>query len=526
MLNSNDFRNLNVGVVDQDPGYNFNLQSIRNVRSFDSLSDCLYSLTESKLSICLFVRDDGRGLHQIEIYIDNTKKIIELYGKQFVLENIVKEQAEILEQTSETIDSKMTLYSSSIAKARYELVNASRELDEQEAQLVSYQADLANMKRDFNEVYVPLKNMQPEIKSLQSDLRKNRETLLSNISYFRAKKQSIDNQISSLQSFLSGKLIPQDYNFVSSGLNSISNDLNQIDQSLSDIERTQSDNRLINIIDSLDSVIIKLDNVKVTLDKLDVGLSNSIQKTRQSGDRIDYFISKLDEANNEMDSFSKSAGGNMVTADFKKAFQTSEDPVFLAFPLLISIIITFTSLVLSNMFILNQVNKPSYFRDIISPTKDVNFIFANYLVNLFFVFVQAAVLFIIGISWFGMPFSNIGMFVIAIFFTSSIFILVGMSLGYLIKSQSVSMLVTIFFVMLMLIMSDLISPAILSGKSMQFFISLNPFVILHKILTDSLILQKPMQYILPHITRLASLLGIIILITYLSKKVSEEDAIQ
>jgi hypothetical protein len=525
MLNSNDFKNLKIGVVDLDPGYEFKLAGMKNLADYDTIADCLTSLSDSKSSICLYAYDN-QGVHQIEIYIDNTNSIVEMYSKQFILSNIVSEQANILDQTFSTINSKITLYSSSIASSRVELVNASKELDDQEKVLLQYQSDLTQVRSDFNQVYYPLKNMQPDIRNLQSNLRKNRQDLLNNITMFRQKKLEMQGQITTLQNFLIGKLSQNDYSFSSSILSGILIDLDSIDRTLSDIESTQSSTSLINIIDNLDAVIVKLDNVKATLDRLDTGLAASIEKTRASRDRINYFISELDKAVGELASFSQIASSSKISTEFKNAFDITQDPVFLAFPLLISIIITFTSLVLSNMFILKQVNKPSYFRDIITPTWDISFIIADYLINLFFVSVQAAVLFSIGVFWFGMPISSLFIFAIPIFLTSSVFIFIGMSVAYLIKNHNLSMLLTIFFVMLLIIMSDLITPSVLSGRVMQFFISLNPFVILNKVLISILILHKPIMVILPHLSRLATLLLMTGIITYLSKKVSKEDAIQ
>jgi len=178
------------------------------------------------------------------------------------------------------------------------------------------------------------------------------------------------------------------------------------------------------------------------------------------------------------------------------------------------------------MFILKQVNRPSYFRDIISPARNFNFIFANYFINLFFVFIQASVLFLIGRSLSVLSFEVLLTFAIGIFLSSSIFILIGMSLGYLIKSQNLSMLIAIFLVMFFLIMSDLLAPSILASSFIRFIISLNPFVLLNEILADSFILERPLISLIPSLTLLAYWLCGLIIAVYLSKRISIKNAIQ
>lgn len=444
VLNSNDFQNMKIGVIDDDSGYDFNLENVRNVQTYSSLENCLYELTNSLTNICLYVRN-AEEVHQIDIYIDNTKSIIEYYTKQFILQNVFKEQSEIFQKTSEEIDAKLTVYSTSIANAKVELTEVKKELEIQEKLLTDYRRNLTIIREDFNEVYIPLKNMQPEIKEIQANFHRNSQDLNNNISRFRNKKQDIESNINNLRNFLLTRLNPTDYNYSSLILDTVLADINETDRILTNIENSQPNSELMGVIDNLDTAITKMDSINQTLYQIDSDLELSIKQTQNSRTRIDYFIGKLNEATKDMDEFSKGMDSKKILLEFKNAFSISEDPVFNAFPLLITIIITFTSLVLSNIFILKQINRASYFREIIAPASDFSFLLADYLINLFFIFVQSMVLFLIGFLWFNIPLESIYVFIFSIFLTASIFIFIGIGIGYLIKSQSLSMLITIFF---------------------------------------------------------------------------------
>ena len=84
-------------------------------------------------------------------------------------------------------------------------------------------------------------------------------------------------------------------------------------------------------------------------------------------------------------------------------------------------------------------------------------------------------------------------FAISIFLVASILIFIGMGIAYLVKTSSLSMLLTIFLLMLLFILSSVLAPSILSSSIIQFFIMLNPFVLLHTLLTDALVLGRPLM---------------------------------
>ncbi|MEM4230280.1 MAG: ABC transporter permease [Candidatus Pacearchaeota archaeon] len=524
MLNSNDFNNLRIGVINEDSTYSFE-GLVKNFNTYDSLADCLNELTNQKISVCFHVRREG-DMRQIAIYLDNTKKIIEYYAKQFILQNILSEETQTFYRTAEELNAKLVVYSNSISETKKELGEALIELDDQEKTLTKYRENLTVIRREFDSFYWPIKNMESTIKNLKNNFNQSKQSLENNISKFRAQKQIIQSNIESIKILLSSRLAPADYSYTIQNFDAINDSLEQIDSSLMGIEQNYYRPELLIVIDNLDLIIANLDAIKETLDRLDSDLALAIQRTQNSKTKINSFIIRLDEVSKEMDVISESLNKEKVNLEFKNAFEISEDPVFLAFPMLVTIIITFTSLVLSNMFTLKQVNQPSYLRDLITPTRDIHFLIADYLTNLFFVSVQVAVLFLIGFYWFGIPWSIIYIFIISVFLAASVLIFIGMSLGYLIKQQSLSILLTISLVILLFIFSDLLVPSVLAGPIIKFFVELNIFVILNKILMDGLVLHKPAYALTSWFSKLLTSLTGFFIIAYLSRKVSKGNVIR
>jgi len=179
------------------------------------------------------------------------------------------------------------------------------------------------------------------------------------------------------------------------------------------------------------------------------------------------------------------------------------------------------------MFILDQLNKRSSLKEMMTPTGDFQFLIANYLVSLFFIVTQVVTFFFVGNFWFGINFhGDMASLSITIFLTASIFILMGISLAYIISLKSISMMVAVFLVMLFFIFSDLLTPIVLIDPLIRQFIDWNPFVISTNILFKLILLSSNIADIAPQISRLVILLSVMMVITYISKKISNMKAIR
>jgi len=533
MLNSFDSSHIYVGVYDETGvecggkyqeffvqtsppgGINFGKS-----RCFGDLESCLKALTDSKVAACLHVLESDSS-YKVDIYLDQSRKIVQYYAKQLILENVLGGQTSFIEQTSEELVQKLWVYSSALSDAKFDLISTQGDLQEQELILVQRQSQLREVQRDFDYVYLPLKQKEPQINSLREEILENQENLERNISYFREKKQQIEIQINSLKTFLSGKLISGDYIYVSSIFDSLLADLNEMNSALSNMESLSNQQDILLVLDLLGSVIPKLDSINQALYDTDADLTVAIEKTREGQIKITEYISRLAEAVSDLEGFKSIADQKGVVLNFKEDTPVSGDPILIAFPLLVTIIITFSSLVLSNLFIVRGVNRESHFRELISPTRDVSFLSADYLINLFFVLIQAAVLFLVGFYWVGISINTLLPFAFTIFLVGSFFIFIGMSLGFLIKSPSLSMLLTIFLVMLFIILSDLLVPTLLLSQLMKLFIDLSPFVMLSEMLKSVLVLEKPVSSILWRVIFMGVFLFLAGILVYISKKINK-----
>ena len=513
MLNSSDPKNLMVGIINE--GVYFDVGGdLTNSIIFNGLSSCLYYLTDSRVSACIYSYKDN-DIVNIDVYSDNTERRVESYVKQFVLAKVSKTQSEIIEQAGEAIYQEKGYISNSINRSKEELNNAYIEVESLENDLLDNQRKLREQRADFDEMYYSLKNIQANM----NIYRGQAEDVRKNIEDFRKKKDELANSIY----FARSRLVALGENDLVVKLDIILTELNNIDASLKLLDNALAnyDNALV----EFDTAMAKLDSIKVLLDESDVNLQNNIEKTRRTKEKIKQFLTEVEEGERRISGFSQNVGLEGIDLIFKSAYNIEEDPVLIAFPLLIAIIVSFTSILLSNLFISKQINHPSFFRDLISPKRDMPFLISNYVVSLFFVFLQVLFLFMVGYFWFNINMLNNYLYSsFLIFLVASIFVFLGMSLGYLIKSQYLSMLISIFLVIFLFIFSNILTPSLLTGEIIQFLININPFVILSNGLKDLIILDKNLSLDSFIFGALYFMYIICFVLYYISKKVGNYEA--
>ncbi len=507
MLNSSDVKNLKIGIVNEK-STDFKL-NIENARDYNGLSNCLSGISSEAVGACIQVYEID-NISQMDVYFDNSNERIESYAKQFVLTEISSIQSEAIEQAGEMVYSELGFLATSINHAKLELEQAHNEIDSLEKDLISYKAELASAKKDFDTIYYAVKDIQSKLNTYKPQI----EQAKTSIKDFKEKKDKIKNSINSIRSQLESQ---GQYNLVLQ-LDSILTELDSIENSI-DIINTALNNYETASQD-LDSIIIRLDEMKILLDRLEVDLQKNIERTEETKNRIKSFITELEQGKVQIGQFSQSIGLENIGLSFKNAYEIEDDPVLVSFPLLVAIIISFTAIILSNLFISKQINHPSFLRDLISPTKDINFLIANYFVTLFFIVLQIIFLFIVGNFWFNIGVLNNILYTIPLMiFAASIFVFIGMSLGYMIKSQYLSMLLSIFIVIFCFIFSDLLTPSILTSSIIKFFVSINPFALLSNGLMNIMILNKSTSFQSNMFYRLEILTAITLITYFISKKI-------
>jgi len=158
------------------------------------------------------------------------------------------------------------------------------------------------------------------------------------------------------------------------------------------------------------------------------------------------------------------------------------------FPILIVIIIMFTAILLAPTLILLERNSTASFRNFMVPVKPFAFVMAIFVSCFFVLFLQVILILSIASIFFsaqilGEFFTTLIVLIVLI----SVFILAGMSLGYLFRSEETATLAAISVGSLFLFLSDVIVPIEGMPAYLRAIAEFNPIVIGGDLLRSSIL---------------------------------------
>ena len=145
------------------------------------------------------------------------------------------------------------------------------------------------------------------------------------------------------------------------------------------------------------------------------------------------------------------------------------------FPKFIFIVILFCSIILASALVVRERKTGAAFRNSITSTTDFTFIMGIFITCLIILFLQLGIVltgihFIIGTSLSTM----VGELALAVIVSSSIFIFLGMLVGYAFKSEETTMIVSISLIALFMFFSNTVFPLEAVSGSLKNMIQYNP----------------------------------------------------
>jgi len=243
-------------------------------------------------------------------------------------------------------------------------------------------------------------------------------------------------------------------------------------------------------IAQLNGIKQPLDSVVLELDKIDKLLNDEIR-------RSDTYVALIQESVAEIDDVSDNAKANMkdlkkldpslatkvvrpITQSFTALLKDVKD-VQIAFPILLSTVIVFISLLFSNMITLLEINSKAYTRNILAPIDDLIYTIGMAITNFAIISIQVIVLLLVAqfnfsIDVWGHLSTALPVIVVMMF----IFIFLGMIIAYLSSNMQTSILLSTFVALGFFLFSDALNALeampVVAGIAAIF----NPVVIANK----------------------------------------------
>jgi len=220
--------------------------------------------------------------------------------------------------------------------------------------------------------------------------------------------------------------------------------------------------KLIELKTKLDGVITDLDLIKTNIEHIQNNINN-IEIT--SSDKI----------------------VNPITTTIE-TISTDDNKLSLIFPYVLILLVMFSSLLLSSTLVVVEKQSNAAFRTFTTPTKDEFFILTTFITS-FIIIAAQLVLILAATSYFLFDFilANIYVNLVLLSLTISLFVMIGMSIGYLLKTQQATNMATISIGTLFLFVSNIVFPLESISPQLKMIAKYNPFVLTSELIRKSIL---------------------------------------
>ncbi len=163
------------------------------------------------------------------------------------------------------------------------------------------------------------------------------------------------------------------------------------------------------------------------------------------------------------------------------------------FPVLLTLVIMFSSLLLGTSLVMMEKNSPAFFRNFFLPIRKVTFILSIYLTNVILILIQVVI--ILGLALVFLPdiLNLLPMMALILFLAASIFTFLGMVIGYIYTSEETGVLASISLGSLLLFVSGTIFPIEGTSAMVRSVVEFSPFVITERLIREVLIFNAPFE---------------------------------
>lgn len=262
----------------------------------------------------------------------------------------------------------------------------------------------------------------------------------------------------------------------------------------------------------LNTIYTELNKIRDRLEQATTVRGNSVTSAGEVNNKIDRSLKDLATVESTLDAIisdvnsiqvtDPSAVADPITTTIKPITGKSTYLNYL-FPSLIILVIMFIAILLGTTLVMMEKHSPAYFRNFITPTRDITFIIATYLTNMLLIIIQMGI--ILGIA--GYFFSaqivpSLPQIIGILLLAATFFTFLGMVVGYFFTSEETATLGAISIGSIMLFMSSVIIPIESMPPAVRQVAVYNPFVIAERVLREIIMFQPELNTVLDDVTLL------------------------
>lgn len=460
-------------------------QEFRIVKYESNIEECVEDIKQGFVHTCVSVP----GNLKVE---DNQQKEITFY--------IDPSEINLVWMIQETLGNKFNLKSQEISK---ELTgNILSQLSDTKDKVAAKSGELNTVKDKTSSASGSVSSLKENIQNI--DL--NVPIIVYDTAVVDSFRKKLDSEVEDSKSAVANAISDVENAEIEGGNGAILNSLNDADKSLDKITELSEGNKskfedVSELVSSLQHDLIQAQTKLMSASETIEGASSSLDSTtsaiQESITAMATVQQGLDEIRSNLESQKVTEADTIAAPLVTKIERISQESSFLnySFPGLLVLVVMFSSLLLGTTLVMMEKNSPAFFRNYFLPLKKGTFVISTYLTNSIITVIQ--VIIILGVSLFFLKGNPLVMLPVAgiLLISSSVFAFMGMTIGYVFRSEETGTLASISLGSFLLFVSGLILPLESISTGIRKIASFNPFVISEKVIRELFIFKAPISTI-------------------------------
>ncbi len=455
----------------------------------DSIETCVSDIKAEKVHTCISLPAslsvDGNEQKEVTFYVDPTRINLVWVVQETVKEEFNLKAQEISEQLAQEILSKLSDTQTKIAEQLTDLTTLKEKVNGASGSAQSAMSSLGEVDLTTNSSEYDLTVISTLQENLDESKNKIKDAMdaVESTALEAADKDKIKNPLSAARTSINDAAEKIDGN----GTASVQGIITSLQSDLSAAKE-------------------KLAGVGAAISATNSNLEGVNKNLQESIGTIDTLSSALGEIQTQLSSQKVTEAGTIATPLITKIEKVHEQGTYLnyLFPALLVLIVMFSSLLLGTTLVLMEKTSPAFLRNFFLPVSKVTFIFSLYLTNLLVVILELLIVLGLSLLFLEGTLALIPAVILILLVTASVFILIGMAIGYLFNSEETGVLASISTGSIFLFVSGVILPLESVAPLLQEIVYFNPFVIAEGLIRRVFLFATPISELSVDIGTLAA----------------------
>ncbi|MGM5481009.1 MAG: ABC transporter permease [Nanobdellota archaeon] len=449
---------------------------------------------------------------EIEFFVDKSRMNIVYTVIDRVSDRIDLKTDQLSMNLTETLTRTMESSADRVDRGIGSLIKVKKSISDSEQSIVSTKTSLADLDLDPGDVSLDISSDIASLESTQTSIYGDvKSAVIEGYSLI----DSIRNQTSDTN--------------ITADLNDLEYELEDLNESA--FESSQSGSQKVSsVLSKVSDTASKVDSLKTKLSSANTIRDDSLtrlgelQETFVSlTEQIDSIKQDLEQAShrlNTVDITSSEQIVNPVSTTIKTV--SSNNKIAMLFPYVLMLVVMFVGLLLSSTLVVVEKKSKAAFRVFTTPARDEYFIITTFLTSFIIIIFQILIILAVAnIFAVDLLSQNIAVNAVLLVLGTSIFIMLGMCLGYLLPNQQSSNMASISLGAIFLFISNLVLPVESISSYLQKAAQYNPYVLSSETLRQSILFTLGFDKLGNSIMILLSYSIIIFLLIIVVQKVSK-----